>query len=228
MVWRGRRLGVLRSQAVGHDKLAVQAAWLASWLAMRAQHVTLRDGAFTDPLTGAYNLRYYDMFMESAIRQLRTERRTLTVLVFDIDDFKRFNDDYGHEAGNDILIEVVRLMRKVIRPTDKVCRMGGDEFAVIFYEPTGPRKPSSRPPRDIFRIAQRFQDAIANHKFPKLGRDAPGALTISGGLATYPWDGSTPKQLRDWADKLALESKRQGKNAINLGPWAEREPGGEQ
>jgi two-component system cell cycle response regulator len=114
----------------------------------------------------------------------------------------------------------------VIRPTDKVCRIGGDEFVVIFYEPTGPRTPASKPPSTVYEIAQRFQQEIAAHKFPKLGREAPGPLTVSGGLATYPWDGSSGEALLARADELALQSKRQGKNAILLGPGAERERGG--
>jgi len=67
----------------------------------------------------------------------------VTVMVFDIDDFKTYNDQYGHEAGDDILREAVRLLRSVIRPSDRVCRIGGDEFAVISYEPSGPRQEGS-------------------------------------------------------------------------------------
>jgi diguanylate cyclase (GGDEF)-like protein len=224
--WRGRLLGRLRSRVVPPEQMAPQAAWLGMWLAMRDQHVTLRDAAFTDPLTGACNRRFFDHFLGAAIEQAKKERRTLTVLMFDIDNFKQFNDLYGHAAGDDILIQVVKLMRSVIRPTDKVCRIGGDEFVVIFWEPTGPRTATSRPPSDIYALAQRFQSEIANHKFPKLGREAPGALTISGGLATYPWDGANAAALLAQADELSLQSKRQGKNAIALGPGAEREHGG--
>jgi diguanylate cyclase (GGDEF)-like protein len=206
--------------------MAPQAAWLGMWLAMRDQHINLRDAAFTDPLTGAHNRRFFDHFLGAAIEQAKKDRRTLTVLMFDIDNFKQFNDLYGHAAGDEILIDVVKLMRSVIRPTDKVCRIGGDEFVVIFWEPTGPRTATSRPPSDIHGIAQRFQKEVAGHKFPKLGRDAPGALSISGGLATYPWDGANAAALLAQADELSLQSKRQGKNAIALGPGAERELGG--
>jgi diguanylate cyclase (GGDEF)-like protein len=143
--------------------------------------------------------------------------------MFDIDDFKVYNDTYGHAAGDEILVEAVKLLRSVIRPSDKVCRIGGDEFVVIFHEPQGPRSPASKHPSDIFQIAHRFEKEICGHKFPKLGRDAPGTLTISGGLATYPWDGATAEALLELADQLALKSKRQGKNCITLGPGAERE-----
>src|SRR5207244_13644947 len=68
----------------------------------------------------------------------------------------------------------------ISRPSARVCRIGGDEFAVIFYEPTGPRQEGSRHPASVFAIAQRFQAQIQQHRFPKLSDCAPGTLTISG------------------------------------------------
>jgi diguanylate cyclase (GGDEF)-like protein len=225
VAWRGRLLGRLRSRGMTAEGLASHAAWLGSWLAMRDQHAQLRDAAFSDPLTGAHNRRFFDHFLGVALEQAGRERRSVTMLMFDIDNFKVFNDTYGHGAGDEILVETVRLLRSVIRPSDKVCRMGGDEFVVIFHEPTGPRDPASKPPSSVAAVARRFQDAIAAHKFPKLGRDAPATLTISGGLATFPWDGRTAAELLARADELALQSKRTGKNCITLGPGAERECG---
>lgn len=198
-----------------------QADWLAGWIRLHEQQRHLRLAAFTDPLTGAWNRRYFDRYLLAAIDQVRTARLPLTVMVFDIDDFKAYNDRFGHDAGDEILVETVRLLRSVIRPSDRVCRIGGDEFAVIFYEPTGPRSPSSRPPESIYKLATRFQHQICAHRFPKLGAEAQGTLTISGGLATYPWDGTDAESLLKRADELALLSKRQGKNVITLGPGAE-------
>jgi diguanylate cyclase (GGDEF)-like protein len=220
--WRGKTFGVLRSADIVAELLAPQASWLGAWLALREQHTQLRDAAFSDPLTGAHNRRFFDHFLGAATEQARKQRQPLTVLVFDIDNFKTFNDQYGHGAGDEILRETVKLLRSVIRPSDKVCRIGGDEFAVIFHEPTGPRTATSRPPTNISPIAKRFQKAILDHKFPKLGREAPATLTISGGLATYPWDGADAQSLLARADELAMQSKKAGKNCITFGPGAER------
>ncbi len=219
--WEGTLLGHLRSRRAGIVSLAGHARWLAAWLRLRDQQSQLRAAAFTDPLTGAYNRRYFDKFLASAIEQARDARRHLTVMIFDIDDFKKYNDQYGHDAGDEILRETVKMMRSVIRPTDRVCRIGGDEFAVIFYEPQGPRMEGSRHPASVFAIAQRFQQQVHEHKFPKLAGCAAGTLTISGGLATYPWDGATVEELVERADGLSLKSKRQGKNAITFGPRGE-------
>lgn len=215
-------LGYLAPTVAATAPLAGEAKWLGAWLRLRDQQTQLRQAAFTDPLTGAWNRRYFERFLASAIDTARENRWNVTVLVFDVDNFKSFNDKFGHEAGDDILKETVRLLSSVIRPSDRVCRIGGDEFAVIFHEPRGPRKPDSRHPTSVFDIAQRFQEKINNALFPKLGPSAPGQLTISGGLATFPWDGNSAQELLVRADELALTSKRQGKNVISIGPGALR------
>lgn len=220
VVWDTRVLGTLSAVKTDVALLQPWAAWLAGWIVLRDQHAQLRRAAFTDPLTGAWNRRYFDRFLTAALHTARDQRHAVTVLVFDIDNFKHYNDAFGHDAGDEILRETVKLLRSVIRPSDRVCRIGGDEFAVIFHEPEGPRDKASRHPSNIFEIAKRFQQQVRTHKFPKLGESAPGTLTISGGLATYPWDGTTPEALLCRADELALQSKRQGKNAITYGPGA--------
>ncbi|MEM9166010.1 MAG: GGDEF domain-containing protein [Planctomycetota bacterium] len=201
----------------GPSWLADQAAWLSSWLALAAAHQRLRTEAFTDHVSGAWNRRYFDRFLDAAIPHARERRHKLTVLVFDLDNFKSFNDRFGHEVGDEILAETVALMRSMTRPTDRICRIGGDEFAVIFYEPEGPRDKHSDHPEDFEVVAERFQQAVVEQRFPKLGIELPGELTISGGLATFPWDGQTPEDLLRRADELALESKRSGKNQIRFG-----------
>ncbi len=219
---KARALGWLRSHAPDLTPLDRVAPWLGGWIALRSQQEQLRRAAFTDDLTGAFNRRYFRRFLQTVLEEARVNRRTVTLLFFDIDDFKSYNDNFGHGAGDEILQETVRLMHSTVRPTDRVCRIGGDEFAVVFHDPGPKRAPDSTPPETIWAIAKRFQRAICEHRFPKLGEGAPGTLTISGGLATFPWDGATGEALLARADELAIDSKNQGKNAITLGPGAQR------
>lgn len=218
-----RTLGHLVAPRVPRQVVEAEAAQLGVWIALSTQHQQLKAAAFADELTGAWNRRYFARFLSAALEKGRALRRPVTLLYFDIDDFKVYNDKYGHAAGDEILIEVVKLLRSVIRPTDRVCRVGGDEFVVVFFDPDGPRDRSKeQAPDDIMPIARRFQQQVCEHRFPKLAEEARGTLTISGGMASFPWDGHDVQTLLDRADELALQSKRAGKNAITLGPGAER------
>ena len=206
--------------------------YLTAWAALDRHESQLREFAFMDELTGAYNRRFFNRFMASSLEAARNTRQFVTLLYFDIDDFKLYNDRFGHGAGDEILVSVVALLKSVIRPTDKVCRLGGDEFAVIFYDPSpASARPGEEPdpsplrdsrvggaPQSLQQIAERFQRQICSHRFPKLGEMAPGTLTVSGGMATYPWDGRTPEELLARADELLMGSKAKGKNLITLGP----------
>jgi diguanylate cyclase (GGDEF)-like protein len=198
------------------EVLTPHAMWLGQWLRLDEHLAELRDWAFTDSLTGAWNRRYFEMFLKESMDEARRLRRSLSILMFDIDNFKRWNDENGHAAGDEILVETVKLLKSVIRPTDKVCRIGGDEFAVIFHEPQGPRDPGSHHPDDLSQIATRFQTQIRNKRFPKLS-STHSPLGISGGMATYPWDARTMQELIQVADQRSLQCKRQGKNAIVFG-----------
>ena len=218
-----RVFGHLICSSLTSAELTPHAQWLATWLAVGEQQEALKKAALFDDLTGAYNRRYFEGFLREAIERAKRERASVTIMVFDVDDFKRFNDEFGHAAGDEILQQTVALLKSVIRDGDRVCRIGGDEFVVIFHEKGGPREPGSKPPTDVCQIAARFQKQIAAHRFPKLGEGAPGRLSISGGLATFPWDGRTPAELLERADQLALESKRAGKNCLTIGPGTRRE-----
>lgn len=197
------------------------AAWLSRWVALDTRTQTLWDAAFRDELTTVWNRRYFNRYLNIILERAVRERFRVTVMIFDIDDFKTYNDRYGHPAGDEILRETARLMRSVLRDHDVVARIGGDEFGVIFWDADEPRRPNSQHPLDVRQATVRFRKAIREHQFPKLHQEAPGTLTISGGLAGYPWDGRTPEQLIELADARALQSKRQGKNAITFGPGAD-------
>jgi len=182
--------------------------------AMRAQ--SLHRLASTDHLTGVYNRRYFCQLTDQIL--LRAVRRhfRVTLLLYDMDNFKRYNDTYGHQAGDEILRETAQLMRRTTRRQDIVARIGGDEFAVLFWDAEKPRQPNSRHPDTPYVLADRFRQAVLQHEFRLLGSEAKGSLTISGGLARFPVDGTNCDELLRRADQALHEAKALGKNVIHL------------
>lgn len=171
-----------------------------------------RTLALTDDLTSLPNRRHLTRFLEDKLAWAERNRSIVTVLLFDIDDFKRYNDTYGHDAGDEILREVGQLFLKCSRQTDMVARLGGDEFVVVFWDPEGPRIPGSQHPGAVLDVLQRFQRTLKGHTFSRLGAEAKGCLTISGGLAHYPWQANNPSDLLEAADKALMQAKLAGKN----------------
>lgn len=227
VAYAGRIYGGLASPSADARSLGSWSAWLARWVALDRRQSELYTLAMRDELTGLWNRRYFDRFLERVIDHAAEGRQQATLLVFDIDNFKTYNDHYGHPAGDEILRSTAKLIQSLVREHDVVARIGGDEFAVVFWDKGEPRHLGSQHPDSVIGIAKRFQKAICEHRFPALGEDAVGNLTVSGGLAGFPWDGRTPEELLARADAMALQSKRQGKNAICFGPGAAPNGSGE-
>ncbi|MEE2912453.1 MAG: GGDEF domain-containing protein [Planctomycetota bacterium] len=209
--------GVLAAIGSSQNELTRWARWAACWLEMSRRQRQLKLLAYQDELSGAWNRRFLRTCFARELQIARDQRRPLTVMVFDIDDFKQYNDKWGHDAGDEIIREVVRLLRTIIRKGDHVCRIGGDEFAVLFCDPEPPREVGSNHPTTIEVLAKRFRQQVANARFPSLGEEATGILSISGGLATFPWDGMDVDSILQRADERLFQSKRQGKNSISIG-----------
>lgn len=189
---------------------------LPSLMATARRTQSLHRLAIIDHLTGAYNRRYFYHATDRILARAGANSFRVTLLLFDIDDFKRYNDAYGHAAGDEILRETTRLIRRTTRSHDIVARIGGDEFAVLFWDPAEPRHPNSKSPEAAYVVAERFRAAVSRHEFPSLGPEARGALTISGGLATFPAGGRTCRDLLRTADGALRGVKKTGKNAFRL------------
>jgi two-component system chemotaxis family response regulator WspR len=179
-----------------------------------------------DDLTNLKNRRYLRQFLPAILRKAERAHCQVTLLLFDIDDFKHYNDTYGHSVGDAVLRQTAKLMRRCCRDQDVVARLGGDEFAVVFWDvPDDPshqggasdrRRSSQNHPRGAVFMAERFRSEMSDTPFDQLGPQGKGALTISGGLATFPTDASNGQELFEKADRAMLEAKRSGKNRIYL------------
>ena len=205
----------------GKRRMAAEAAQSTEQLNRIA---ILEKLATEDELTGIKNRRYIREFLRQIIDRARKEDLQVTLLIFDIDDFKKYNDLYGHFTGDTILKQVAVLMQKCCRKQDVVSRIGGDEFAVVFWNCKNEtdntvqpeRRASQGHPDEITIICERFRSQINSTPLPALGVTGKGRLSISGGLAAFPRDGSDVAQLFVQADNALLEAKRGGKNRVFL------------
>jgi len=181
--------------------------------------------ATTDDLTGLKNRRYVLEFARQVLDRAQRRGGRLTLLLFDIDNFKHYNDVCGHLAGDEILRQAGILMRRCCRPHDVVARIGGDEFAAVFWDGPHPvggsverdrRSKQTDHPAEAISVVKRFQEELGNTDLHLLGPGAKGELTISGALASFPRDGDSVQALFQRADSALLEAKRHGKNRIYL------------
>jgi diguanylate cyclase (GGDEF)-like protein len=182
--------------------LAVSAAAaLGSVVVGRRRAVVLRRAAFTDRLTGLYRYEYFADALPREIERVRRYGTELSLVVFDLDRFKDFNDRHGHSAGNQLLEGVGRALLRETRGTDLAARFGGEELIVLVQGSS----------RDAIALAERVRQAVSD-----LAVRVPNGLagtTISAGVATFPREPDAASLL-DAADGALYEAKRNGRNRV--------------
>ena len=195
-------------------------------IAAKIRH--LEKLATQDDLTNLKNRRYVREFLKQILERAKKEFLCVTLLIFDIDNFKHYNDSFGHAVGDNVLRQAAVMMQRSCREHDVIARIGGDEFAVVFWDkPQDNDKtaqenerrqgdPKSKHPSEVFFITERFRNEISAANLSSLGAEGKGELTISGGLASFPRDGKTVEELFEQADKAMLQAKKSGKNQIYL------------
>ncbi|MFZ3062648.1 MAG: sensor domain-containing diguanylate cyclase, partial [Actinomycetota bacterium] len=161
--------------------------------------------AITDGLTKVFNHRYFQEQLGREIKRAKRYRHPLSLIMLDIDYFKKYNDYYGHPKGDSVLRKIAQVLRSTIRETDIVARYGGEEFAIILPE-TG--KP------EVGEVARKILEAIEKEDFFG-GEILPdGKFTVSCGIAIFPHDATTREGLIDQADRALYEAKHTGRNRV--------------
>lgn len=171
----------------------------------KQQQKISEQNAIQDPLTGLYNRRWLEQSLPRLMQRARKDEQALCVLAVDIDHFKRYNDEYGHAAGDSVLTTLARILEANIRPSDTAIRIGGEEFLVILPETlaTGARI-----------LAERLCEAIRQQPNSFEGKQLP-ALTISIGLACTD-EAQDATRLIEAADAALYRAKNAGRDQVSI------------
>jgi diguanylate cyclase (GGDEF)-like protein len=160
-----------------------------------------------DELTGLFNRRYFFENLETEVQRARRYRRSFTVLMLDLDQFKHYNDTHGHLCGDQVLRQVAELLLNNTRRADVVARFGGEEFVIML--PEIDRQAGAL-------VAEKIRVKLSQYPFHGRERQPGGQLTVTIGLAAYPFDSDNGLELVDVADRALYVGKRQGGNRVVL------------
>lgn len=169
------------------------------------EYEVLREISITDPLTGLLNRRYFEERLTEEIERAKRHQLFLSLVMADIDDFKSYNDAFGHLAGDEILKAIASTLKEMVRTIDVVARFGGEEFTIIL--------PQTRKDAAAV-IAERIRREIERTSFKREEVLPRGKLTLSLGLASFPEDAQDLTDLINNADKALYRAKAAGRNRV--------------
>ena len=210
---QGETLGILHFQSTDDapqmepSELSFKTTF-AGQVGLSIANIRLRDALRTqsvrDALTGLYNRRYLEEVLEREIRRAGRGAHSLGIMMLDLDYFKRFNDTYGHDAGDAVLREAAAFLLRNVRAEDFVCRFGGEEFFVIL--PTANQEGTQTRAE---RLRLKMRELSIQHQGKLLGM-----VTFSIGVGVFPDHGASPKELMAAADAALYEAKRGGRDRV--------------
>ena len=197
----------LRSWSLAAGVLAASSVILAAHFLRRSELSEvgpLRRSADVDPLTALHNQAFFRRAAARRITQAREYGLPLCLAMLDIDDFKNYNDAFGHEAGNAVLRILAGVLRRSVRADDLVARYGGEEFVVLL----GGR------PGDVEEAVERIRLQVEDRCSPRGGSPVHRQVTVSAGVAALTEDVKTLEELIEAADEAMYRAKRAGKNRV--------------
>jgi len=162
-----------------------------------------KDKAVHDGFTGLINHKYFLERLEQELLYAGRYKKNLGLIMIDIDHFKKFNDSFGHYAGDEVIKKLVKVITSKLRDVDIVARYGGEEFSALMPEVTY---------EDLYAAAESIRQAFSAEKYSFSGTEC--SATISAGISIFPKDASTAPQLVRWADQRLYQAKMQGRNRV--------------
>lgn len=160
--------------------------------------------ATTDGLTELYNHRYFQEQIRMQVEQSKRYSNNFSLIIIDIDFFKKFNDTFGHQSGDAVLRQVAQTLKRNVRATDIVCRYGGEEMSIILPNTSKD---------EAYATAQKICQRVAEKTFKLTGNNETH-VTISLGVSTFPFDGDTAPKIIESADKKLYNAKNNGRNQV--------------
>jgi diguanylate cyclase (GGDEF)-like protein len=166
-----------------------------------------KELSYLDPLTGVHNRRHFDEALAAELGKAGRHKDSLVLLMIDVDDFKRYNDLFGHQRGDEALKQLGRLFKTTCRVYDVITRYGGEEFAIIF--------PGAGIDNAV-ELAERVLHEVRDAPFEGESELPSGRFTVSIGVACYPYHAESARDLVRCADQALYEAKSCGKNMVRL------------
>jgi len=166
---------------------------------------TAKEEAITDALTELYNRRYFFEKAREAAHKAIKHHSPISIFIFDIDHFKKYNDMHGHPEGDYLLKELSRILKENSREGDVTARYGGEEFIVLMPD-------TDKEGAVVY--GEKIRKVIESYPFRHREKQPLGYLSVSGGVASFPFDGSSIEAVIRCADEALYESKRSGRNMI--------------
>lgn len=163
----------------------------------------MQESVFKDELTGLFNFRYLKSHLSQELHRAQRYGSTVSVMIFDIDDFKTYNDQHGHEMGNTVLKIFADILQQTVRKMDSAIRYGGEEFVLIL--------PATRKEGAVI-VYERIQEALQAANIAHAKEQPLGLISASAGIASYPSDTEDPGKLLEHADAAMYMAKYTGKN----------------
>ncbi|HEY9576833.1 MAG TPA: GGDEF domain-containing protein, partial [Pseudobacillus sp.] len=179
-----------------YEAIQLKKALMTSFHILHKKVSDFQQQSSTDPLTGLHNRRA----MTNCLSQLATNQSPFSIILLDIDHFKKVNDSYGHAVGDEVLVFLSHLMRETTREEDICCRYGGEEFLIIL-------------PKADLQLAEHLAEKLRS-RLEKSISPTGKSITISAGVSSFPDDATAPNELINLADQCLYKAKQTGRNRV--------------
>ncbi len=213
LIFKGEVMGVINFGRPGINSfsfsdikmLTLVAGHVALSIANAKLYTKTRELSIKDELTQIYNRRYFQSMLPKAWKQAVRFFRDLSLVMIDVDNFKAYNDTFGHPTGDTVLKQIGQILQRNLREVDTVARFGGEEFVLLLPDTDK---------HGAIAVAEKVRRLVEQHRFMTEGRGVSSQITISAGIASYPDDVSEMDDLIDHADIALYRAKDSGKNRV--------------